>query len=163
MYWWNVRQLAQELRAGQVDEKERFKYFLATSIAWTLVAQPFFYYGETFKVADVVSGVLALTITVIGTVLCYRVNKRGDNTDFIARMICLSWPIGIKLVMLGFGVLILVDIGTWATGSDFDVDNVLTGGLGSGITAALFGSGYYWLVYKYLILITKAKKAGNVY
>jgi hypothetical protein len=44
-----------------------------------------------------ISASIFVAITIIGIVLCYRANRRGDNTDFIGRMICLSWPIGIKL------------------------------------------------------------------
>jgi hypothetical protein len=31
MYWWNVSKLAEDLREGRVEEKERFKYYFAYS------------------------------------------------------------------------------------------------------------------------------------
>jgi len=99
MYWWNASKLAEDLRDGQVDEKERFKYYLATFVAWTVVAQIFVYSGSAFNIGDFLSAAASLTVIVVGTVLCYRVNRRGDNTDFIARMICLGWPVGFRITV----------------------------------------------------------------
>ncbi len=36
MYWLNVSKLAEDLREGRVDERERFKYYLATFAALVL-------------------------------------------------------------------------------------------------------------------------------
>lgn len=104
MYWWNTSKLAEDLREGRVGEKERFKYFLATFIALNILV----YSGNAFSIEDLASTNLSLAVIVIGTTLCYRVNKSGDNTDFIGRMICLGWPISIKItVALGGAFLFL--------------------------------------------------------
>jgi hypothetical protein len=100
MYWRNVSKLAEDFREGRVEEKEKFNYFLATSVFWFIMAEPFFFYGQTFKTMDVISAAAGLTITIIGIILCYRANRSGDNTDFVGRMICLGWPILIKLAVL---------------------------------------------------------------
>jgi hypothetical protein len=158
MYWWNVAKLAEDFREGRVEEKERFKYFLATSIVWCIGAQPFFYYGSAFKIADLIYAAVGLTVTISGTVLCYRANRSGDNSDFIGRMICLSWPISIMLavtILIGtflflmFQVLINV-----ALGSDFAyrVSN-----LGREVVGGLFLSLYYWLAYKYINILAHPK------
>lgn len=53
---------------------------------------------------------LNLAFTVIGAVYCYAINKIGDNKDFIARMICLGWPIGIRAMMITFLPWVLIAI-----------------------------------------------------
>ncbi len=37
MHWWNISKLAEDLREGRVDEKERFRYFLPSFIGFELV------------------------------------------------------------------------------------------------------------------------------
>jgi hypothetical protein len=162
MYWWKVSKLAQDFREGRVEEKERFKYYLATTILWTLGTQPFLYYGSTFKIADLISAAATVTVTIVGIFLCYRANKNGDNTDFIGRIICLGWPIAIRLVAL-FSALTLIflalaDIGAWAVRSDFDVTNEESIWEIGGVLLMI---SFYWLLYKYVTLIAHAKEAEN--
>ena len=42
MYWLSVSKLAEDLREGRVDQKEQFKYYLATFILWNIFVQLFF-------------------------------------------------------------------------------------------------------------------------
>jgi hypothetical protein len=98
MYWWNASKLAEDLREGRVDEKERFKYFLATIVAWILAVQLLPFSGGAFGAEGLISAAVNLAMAVLGIGLCYRVNKSGDNTDFIGRTICMGWPIGIRFV-----------------------------------------------------------------
>ncbi|MBI5248339.1 MAG: hypothetical protein HY912_02490 [Desulfomonile tiedjei] len=163
MYWWNVSKLAEDFREGRVEEKERFKYFLATSIVWALGAQPFFYYGQTFKIAHVISAAVFVTVTIIGITVCYRANRTGDNTDFVGRMICLSWPISIKLAVL-FSTIVVILFGVIFTVVVLGLK--LKPGSSKAMDAAgiLFGSlfpiCYYWLIYKYITLVARPKAPG---
>jgi hypothetical protein len=107
MYWWNASKLAADFREGRVDEKERFKYYLATVVAWNILVQTVFRYGVVYWGAHLLCAGLILIINVAGIVLCFRANQRGDNVDFIPRMICLGWPVGIRLAVI-FGAFTLV-------------------------------------------------------
>ena len=89
MYWWNVSKLAEDLREGRVDEKERFKVLSRDFYRRYLAGQLFFNSGDTFSIERLISVTVILAFTVIGIIVCYKANKSGDNTDFIARMICL--------------------------------------------------------------------------
>jgi hypothetical protein len=102
MYWLNQSKLAEDLRAGRVDEKERFKYYLATVTTLSIVIPVFFYSVGPLGIDDLIYLIVSAILGIIGIILCYRVNKSGDNTDFIPRMICLSWTVGI------LGVLMLI-------------------------------------------------------
>lgn len=99
MYWLNMRKLAVDLREGRVDEKERFKYYLATFIAWNLIVQVFFHFGGPFHLERLIPAALNLSVTILGIFVCYSINKKGDNKDFIGRMICLGWPIGMWVII----------------------------------------------------------------
>jgi hypothetical protein len=99
MYWLNTNKLAVDLREGRVDEKEQFKYYLATFIAWNIGLPLFVLYGAPFGVESLLSIGAGFIIAIIGIMLCYRANRSGDNKDFVPRMICLNW-------ILGFGIAV---------------------------------------------------------
>jgi hypothetical protein len=166
MYWWNVSELAKELREGRVEEKDRFKYYLATWLLWTVGSSPFFFYGSTFKITDVIGVAITITVGSIGTILCYRRNRSGDNTDFIGRMICLTWPIGNRLLVLaaatGLAIFSMVTL-TFKVGTAMgaSVDQIeaalhvvrLVWKLALEIL-------YYLLLYKYVTLVAQPKEAS---
>jgi hypothetical protein len=100
MYFFRASKLADDLREGRVGEKERFKYYLAMLIGWSLIGQLFYSSGTTFNTKESISVTANPATIVIATILCYLLNKRGDNTDFIPRMICLGWPVGILIASI---------------------------------------------------------------
>lgn len=106
MYWLNTSKLTEDLREGRVDEKERCKYFLATFIGWSVAGLLFLHSGRTFSTDGLISIGVILAIAIVGIILCYRVNKSGDNIDFIPRMICLGWQSGLWLAPFGYFFLL---------------------------------------------------------
>ena len=93
--------------------KSGSSYFLATFIVWVLAIQLLPFPRGAAGVEAWISAAVNLAAAVMGIILCYMVNKRGDNSDFIARMICLGWPIGIWfMVGLSTGLLCLVLLGS---------------------------------------------------
>jgi hypothetical protein len=107
MYWWNVSKLAEDLREGRVDEKERFKYFVASLVAWTLAGLFIVYSPGPFDTTLPLSAAAYLIMAIFGTVFCYRANKSGDNADFMPRMICLGLPAAIQFAAF-FATLFLI-------------------------------------------------------
>lgn len=97
MYWWNVSKLAEDLREGRVDEKERFKYFIAAFVAWNGIV-PLFVLSEGVR-GLISSSIIAVTV-VIGIIVGYFINKSGDDTDFVTRMTCLMWTMTVGLLVL---------------------------------------------------------------
>lgn len=146
MYWWKAGKLAEDLREGRVTEKERFKYYLATFIAYGVAAQLFFYLGGPSEVDRLISAVANLTAAALGIVLCYRRNKSGDHSDFIPRMICLGWPASVRCAMF-FGICLLVA----GLGGKFQEKSVL------GPLSIIFILLYYQMILGYLAQIARAK------
>lgn len=96
MYIWKTQKLAVELAKGSVGQTEQLKYFLATSVLFVFATTR---YGDASEAAffDLLA---AIIITVGGIVYCYKNNSRGDSKDFILRMVCLGWPITVKLITI---------------------------------------------------------------
>ena len=109
MYWWNIKALANELKAKKVPQLEKFKYFFAVSILTSVffelaILVPVL---EETAMLDVIGSLIYLLIVALGIIVCYKANKKGDNKEFIDRFICLSWPIGVRLAIIFIVVLIL--------------------------------------------------------
>jgi len=159
MYWWKVSALAEDFREGRVGERERFKYYMAFTVLMTIGIVLASYAGQQFTIVNLALDALGAVVTIGGTVLCYRANKRGDNADFIGRMICLTWPIGIKVLVL-FVIASIVSsvpviIILWEIHGD-------TGSLGwdvfFNVSVLAAGICYYWLTYKYITLVAGGKE-----
>jgi hypothetical protein len=99
MYFWNAKQLAEDLRDGRVDEKERFKYFIGTFAVWTMIGSLRIYAALPLRVENLTSLIIDLSVTIIGLFLCYKVNRSGDREDFAARLVCLAWSWSLRFAV----------------------------------------------------------------
>ncbi len=150
MYWWNAFKLAEDLREGRVEEKERLKYYLGYTVAASVVVQPGPYFPETLNTVKFISGNANLIIIFIGTMLCYRANRSGDNTDFIGRMICLSWPVGIPFSVLFLTSALYIYV---SFGIEFDSATIFLA-----IYSAVYWILFYGLLYKCVTIVAQPKK-----
>ncbi len=96
MYFWNTRALSEDLRAGRVSQHEKMKYLLAGTLTFSVGS--YLLVPEEPSTLLAVDALITAVITVGGVLACYRANRRGDNEEFIDRFICLSWPVGIRVV-----------------------------------------------------------------
>jgi hypothetical protein len=55
-----------------------------------------------FSLSKLVAGVAEVAVTIIGLLACYQANSRGDGKDLVARFICMSWPVGLKILVCWF-------------------------------------------------------------
>ena len=102
MYWWNIKALANELKAKKVSQLEKFKYFFALTIVVVVIGELSYLFPliEKPNSLDILDSLAYIAVTAFGILACYKANKRGDNKEFIDRFICLSWPIGILLFVI---------------------------------------------------------------
>jgi len=172
MYWWNYRKLAEDLRENRVDERERFKYFLATFIGWNIAVQLFSYSPSPFSIPRFVVVAVCVIIAIIGIAFCYRANKRGDNVDLLARMICLSLPVGVQwasfLTILALTMSIIESVPAAVLGPVSFAYTILgekwkrwTDPFG-GSTGILFNIFYFWTIYAHIAFGAKVKDAENL-
>ena len=107
MHLWNTKELAMTLKDGELSQKEWFKYFFIFIVLTALLMEVCLYIGEMPTVITITESVIVLMITVGGTLLSYKINKGGDDKEFIDRYVCLSIPILIKLIVLAIGFYIV--------------------------------------------------------
>jgi hypothetical protein len=110
MYFWNIDQLVQELRAGTLSEYEKMKYLLA-SILLQLYAMSntrlLPQNGMEMIIGALIFGVM-VGVTVWGVYHCFIINKQNDNKNFIERFVCLGFPIGVRLAVYALAGLFIL-------------------------------------------------------
>ncbi|WP_371364632.1 hypothetical protein SRRS_52710 [Sporomusa rhizae] len=99
MYLWNVNALVKDLREDKMSENEKLKYYLLSGVFALAVPHEL----DLFTILDV-------GVFIIGTYLCFEANSKGDNRNFITRMICLEIPLGIRYVLILLPLFIVVYI-----------------------------------------------------
>ncbi len=151
VYFWNVRQLSDDLRNGRVSEREKMKYLLANSLVWALFYEMTPSAPPEKSDFDVVLSLTYLATVVWGICVCYGANRQGDDRDFIARFTCLSWPLGLRLATLYMAVYFAYMIAGYARyGERFDVAMGTTTRFDVSLWA-LFSVHFYWRIRYWLL------------
>jgi len=116
MYLWNTKALAKKLKERTLSESDKFKYYIVVVILYTILLMlPT--RGESTNTTDSLIGILIAILAIFfGSYICYKVNKSGDNVNFVERFICLSLPIAIKIFLLWVLVVILTVFSTFILG-----------------------------------------------
>ncbi|AIF81026.1 hypothetical protein I862_02315 [endosymbiont of Acanthamoeba sp. UWC8] len=134
MIFWNDIKLALQLRNSEIDEDEKFYYYLVTVVLFTI--------------CGLKGGLLALSVEIIGLFCIFKANRRGDNKAFIERVVCLSLPIAVK----GF-VLLLLIISIEMLMLEFIINSK------SGLNSFILINSLFYLFYYYIRLYKSIKVA----
>ena len=156
MYFWNTRALARELKARKLSQREKMKYLLACTVAGTGLIWMVFWSPQPEAQLPLILADLfvPLVIGIWGVLFCYRANRHGDNEEFFDRFICISWPVGVRFLVLLFplalvGYVVHAVVAHITTGDRFDPTVV-----GYSWIDLLFMSGwtllYFWRIQLHL-------------
>jgi hypothetical protein len=122
MYLWEIKKLESDLQRGSLTQYEKYKYLMAFMIITAICMEGSSYISEIFSFPRFFESSFVLLATIFGTMYCYKVNKAGDNSDFIDRYICLYLPIFIRLMVLFFFAFsVFIILGYLTLGDSFDV------------------------------------------
>jgi hypothetical protein len=114
MNFFDDRELARRFKQNAVPSQERFLYYISTTVLGFVLSSVF---AERYSVGsyDTISDIIILFMTIVGTILCYRINKSGDDKEFIERIVSLGFPAAIQALLLLFLVgtasIIILNIG----------------------------------------------------
>lgn len=119
MYFWKVNKLEQDLKADKISNMETLGY-LVVLVLINLIA--FFFVGNvslngSMKFMD---NVLSGLINIFGIIFCFYLNKQGDGTKFLKRIVSLTLPISIRIEVYHiFATFTLMLIGFFVSGGTF--------------------------------------------
>ena len=105
MYYWRIKRLKNDLRAGDVPPRQVTGYAIAHLVLWTLAASlPAFMPAEdTSFTADFGIFVLAsIVISVVGLWAAYRSNGGDAGRDLAGRLLAMGWVLGLRFMLFWF-------------------------------------------------------------
>jgi hypothetical protein len=146
MYFWNTKALAIELQEGSVDQKEKMKYFVIFMLSTYVIFDLSLYMQEDYSSNYFILSLADTGLMMIAVYLCYRINRDGDDSEFIDRFVCLSLPIAIRFIFAIFGFLLGLVILSVIIGDSFD-PWAEEGSLLEGIEILLFEILFYWRIW----------------
>lgn len=121
MYFWNTNALARQLKSRTLAQSEKLKYLLATITLYALSLEILPIISSPRSSLGIIQSITSVTLAFVGTLLCYKVNSRGDNQEFIDRYICLGWPLTVKIFLLCLAIYVVyIVIGVAIKGEDFE-------------------------------------------
>lgn len=119
MYFFNINALARDLKQEKVTEREKAKYLFG-NLLFLELAQISSWSGSTFLSPIVLaSKLLALLIFVIGFFACLKANQNGDNKDFVARFMSLSFPLALLTLVLAISIAAIAFLAMLLAGIPF--------------------------------------------
>ena len=102
--------LSEQLRRDEVDESLAVKYLiLSTIISGSVISIPIEIipdlteYVKANLILSVLKFIIAAIINVFGIWFLYDANNRGDGKDFFKRIVCLTFPVSL-FVLLAYGI-----------------------------------------------------------
>ena len=98
MYWWNIKALEQDLKRGTLSISEQFKYTLAVFIVCFLSRLN--YQEKSVYLITASFTLLSIIIMILGMVKAFKINKDGDQLDFMVRVVSLFWVTHIRIIVL---------------------------------------------------------------
>ncbi|MFA5190631.1 MAG: tetratricopeptide repeat protein [Verrucomicrobiia bacterium] len=155
MYLWNTKALAKELRDGTLTERERMKYFLLFMTLIAVGSDNLFSHPEPISSARIILSAINIIATVGGTYGAYRINRAGDDRDFIARAICLSIPLTIRIFGPILGVWGACELLLWIVGEAAPESSEPQTGWVSIIIVLIFEVVYYWRLWHHIAWVSR--------
>ena len=112
MYLWNTKALAKELKEGTLSEWDKFKYYIIGVLLYSLIGDLSYISNTdfTYTYFDILISFISLFIIFLGVYKSYEVNNMGDGKNFLERFICLSLPVGIRILVLSVLVILILTI-----------------------------------------------------
>lgn len=158
MYLWKVDSLVKDFKSGKVSQKEEFKYMLLFTIMMAFAMNPALYIGVSYNYYDTLGSVLMFGISIFGVYYCYKINSRGDDRDFIVRMMCIGLPVMIRVsvVIIPIFIMGLILEAVFLDPEYFDEQIVESRPIDIVFMSAFVGA-YYW----YLSIKIKAISSQN--
>lgn len=102
MYLWKTKDLALKIKEEELNEDVKKNYYLASIIITLIGMYISIGVGTTDSAATFAELILMLAITVLGINKTFDTNKGNQGKDYIVRLVMLSVPLLIKLIVVSF-------------------------------------------------------------
>ncbi len=155
MYFWNINALVQKLKTQTLSSYEQAQYYIVVMLCVSsgTIMQLLPKQQSSINVLQVVATWLVGCAIFSGAVIyCYRINKSGDDKDFLQRMVTLMFTGGIRYGVFSLLVVIPVSMILGILTSYITPANLpeyqTSFTVGGAILGTIWAIGLYWYVGK---------------
>ena len=109
MIWYNIKELEKQLAAGKVSELLTYKYLLSHLLLFALLNN---YPGAGGDAGSFWAPWVRLIIVLVaiswGIGKTFEINQKGDNRDYLKRLISLSLVASLRTIVVFFGYAVIL-------------------------------------------------------
>lgn len=108
MIIYNIRKLENKLISDKVSDKEALNYLIANLLLWTICTC--LGSEQSFQLKEFLELLVLGAILIYACKECYKINRSGDNKDFLKRFLALYFVLSIRLLglLLFFGMIFII-------------------------------------------------------
>lgn len=122
MYFWKTHLLVEDLKNNSLDETNLKNYYLATSILISVCYYLAMMSPKAYPPAMVFEAISTIIITVLGINAAFKANGGPSGVHFLNKVVSITFPLLIKVLISGFVLGIFVEMLTIAGASQLQTD-----------------------------------------
>jgi hypothetical protein len=109
MNFFRDRELALRFKNRTVPSRERFWYFFLSMLVFSLLTTSIVVKNlyQNINGWDFLCDIAGVIGVIFGTIVCYRTNRRGDDKEFIERVVSIGFPVLVQSIILTVGLTFL--------------------------------------------------------
>ena len=118
--FWSPARLAEALRADALSERDKLQLLVASLVFANLFGSLGILYTWRMP-AHLAASLLGFAISLSGLYASFRANQRGDGIRFVERLVCLTFPVGARVLTAfygGYWLLAGISSGHWGWPND---------------------------------------------
>lgn len=106
MHFWKTDQLASLIKQNGLTETMKMHYYLGTSIITTIGLYGMALSSERNLLTGLIEAAVLLLITIFGIKITFKANQGEKGSDYVGRVVALSFPLMIKIIAMSciFGI-----------------------------------------------------------
>lgn len=109
MHYWKIDNLKDEIRQGELKEKDRFLYALIyITLSAIAVEAMELMPTENRNVWDAINSLSNIVIVTLGTIFAFKANGGSKGIDFLGRYFSISFVVAIRFLVILIPVIIVL-------------------------------------------------------
>ena len=144
MYFWKIGSLKEEIKKGELKEKDRFLYALIYIILSAIGMEAMGLMPiNNGTVWDAINSISNIVVVTIGTIFAFKANGGSKGIDFLGRYFSISFVVAIRFIVILIPVIIVLSAYySFAVTKDPDLNSTAY----DTIPFIIWSAAFYWRV-----------------